>query len=251
MNPYGNGGYYPIWRGSQVRYSRVEYPSPNPYLDSGGIHLLYAAFTIDKSADLVSDLTAHFRDRLARADGEEKVYPLVALSALHYWNDEKDEAIDYLTQAADLTANDAELKLNLADLYERSAQADEALAVLDKIEPLDAAIVRRKELAALRISVSIGSVDRARKAAERLFGLRLDTELQTNLAGQMHQLGMHEAAETILARATTRRKPNAGASRLDESISTPRQKRHRRPSRHANLAQKLRHQLESILLQPQ
>src|SRR5262249_34313662 len=43
--------------------------------------------------------------------------------------------------------------------------------------------------------------DRAREAADRLFGLRLDAETQTQLAAQMRQLGMHEMAEAVLARA--------------------------------------------------
>ncbi len=57
---------------------------------------------------------------------------------------------------------------------------------------------------ALRVAVTTGNIDRARQAAERLFGLRLDTETQITLSGQMHQLGLHELAEAVLGRARRR-----------------------------------------------
>lgn len=56
----------------------------------------------------------------------------------------------------------------------------------------------------LRLAVSSGQVVRARHAAERLFGLRLDTDTQIRLADQMHQLGLHELAEAVLGRARRR-----------------------------------------------
>jgi tetratricopeptide (TPR) repeat protein len=49
--------------------------------------------------------------------------------------------------------------------------------------------------------VQAGRADRARLAAERLFGLRLDSPTQVQLAAQMHQLGMHDLADAVLARA--------------------------------------------------
>lgn len=57
-----------------------------------------------------------------------------------------------------------------------------------------------------------GDVARARKAAERLFGLRLDDETQVQLAAQVSGLGMHDLAEAVLARA--RRRAGGDASSL-------------------------------------
>ena len=64
--------------------------------------------------------------------------------------------------------------------------------------------MKRREELALRLSVLTGDLERARQAAERLFGLRLDTDTQVRLAGQMHQLGLHELAEAVLGRARRR-----------------------------------------------
>ena len=74
-------------------------------------------------------------------------------------------------------------------------------ASIPRITPLDQPTMQKKENAALRLAVRTGNIDRARQAADRLFGLRLDAETQVSLAGQMRQLGMHEGAEAVLARA--------------------------------------------------
>ena len=76
--------------------------------------------------------------------------------------------------------------------------------MVDSVEAVDQDVTRRRELLALRLAVQAGRVERARLAAERLFGLRLDSSHQVQLAAQMQQLGMHELAEAVLARARRR-----------------------------------------------
>src|SRR5262249_36902966 len=65
-------------------------------------------------------------------------------------------------------------------------------------------IMQQREQQALKLAVTIGDIERARKAAERLFGLNLDSDAQLQLATQMHQLGMHELAEGVLSRVRRR-----------------------------------------------
>ena len=99
---------------------------------------------------------------------------------------------------------ESDLRLDLAELLEQQGERSDALALADSVQPLDNATMKRREELALRLSVLAGDLDRARQAAERLFGLRLDTDTQVRLAGQMHQLGLHELAEAVLGRARRR-----------------------------------------------
>src|SRR5262249_30474801 len=107
-------------------------------------------------------------------------------------------------EATGLARDNADLKLQLADLQARLGENDEALELVDSIEALDQSTMQRREILAPRLAGQTGNVDRARAAAERLFGLRLDAETQVQLAGQMHQLGMHDLGEAVLARARRR-----------------------------------------------
>ncbi len=81
-----------------------------------------------------------------------------------------------MTKIADQAASESELRLDLAELLEQQGERSEALAMADQVQPLDNATIKRREEIALRLAVMIGDLERARMAAERLFGLRLDTE---------------------------------------------------------------------------
>src|SRR5262249_5383111 len=140
---------------------------------------------------------------------------------------------------------DPELRLSLADLRAKQGEPDEALALVDSVEPLDQKTMQRREILALRLAVLTGDVDRARKAAERLFNLRLDTETQVQLAAQMHHLGMHDLAEAVLARARRRAGNNANTlvglmqqyqrqNKLDVAVQVAHQILRRAPARPFN-----------------
>ena len=189
----------------QTTNTLINYPTPNTYLDREAIYLLRNAYEIYRNEDLLSDLLAHYRSRSDHAAAaQDRLDSLLVLNALEWWEDDKEGAVEALTKAVELAGGDSELSLALAGLLEQQGEPDEAMAVIDGIEALDNTMVQNRELAALRLAVSTGNVERARLACDRLFGLRLDMPTQTMLAGQMHQLGMHEQAEAVLARARRR-----------------------------------------------
>ena len=193
----------------------IDYPTPGVYLDAGAILLLRNAFERFKRDDLLSDLLAHVGRRAdaAAAAGEARRALLSRLeqNALLWWAGDKDGALRALERAVALVPGDSELKLTLAELQAQRGELAQALDAVESIEVLDQDLTRRRELLALRLAVQAGQVERARQAAERLFGLRLDSSIQVLLAAQMHQLGMHELAEAVLARARRRAGNNTDA----------------------------------------
>ncbi|HTU93977.1 MAG TPA: tetratricopeptide repeat protein, partial [Gemmataceae bacterium] len=196
-----NSPYYMVYVGRARQRVQIDFPQPNDYLDGGGIELLRNAFELYKRDDLLSDLFAHFRAELDKAVAADKIYLHLTLAAMHNWNHEQEEALAEMNAASQLAAGDVNLRLEVARLREKNNELAEALAVLDSITPLDHTTMQQREIAALRLAERTGNVDRARQAAERLFGLRLDAETQVQLAAQMHHLGMHDAAEKVLQRA--------------------------------------------------
>jgi tetratricopeptide (TPR) repeat protein len=200
--PTLNGNpYYRVWTAQGSSYVMLDYPTPNDYHDYTGISLLRTAYDLYKRDDLVSDLFRHLRAAGDAAPQGERVFYHLALGYLHWWAGEKDEALRELTRGSELAPADLNLRLEVAELRERHGEPEEALALADSITPLDHTLMQRRELLALRLAVRTRKLPRARQAAERLFGLRLDPELQVRLAGQMRQLGMDDLAEAVLARA--------------------------------------------------
>jgi tetratricopeptide (TPR) repeat protein len=203
--PAGYTPNYQVWVGRTTRNVRLAFPLPNEYYDDGAITVLRTAYELYKRDDLSSDLAAHFRKQAeAAATPPEALYPRLALSYLAWWDDDKDAAIADFARAAETTKLESDVRLTLAELYEKRGDPAEALVLVDAVKPLDNATMQRREEQALRLAVLTGNLGRAREAAERLFGLRLDTDTQVRLAGQMHQLGMHELAEAVLGRARRR-----------------------------------------------
>lgn len=190
-----------IPRGQSYTRIQVNYPSPNSYYDEGPLSVLYVAFDLHKKADLLSDYVAHLRTLLDAARGAEKLYLQLALGYVQWWSNDKDEALSSLTDAVQSAANDHNLLLEVSSLRELNNDFDAALTLLDSFTPLDTQMMQRREEAALRLAERTGNLERARQAADRLFGLRLDADKQLELAGKMHRLGMAEAAETVLGRA--------------------------------------------------
>ena len=185
--------------------AQFDFPQVNEYLDSTVIPVLRTAFELYKRDDLLSDLIGHYRRQAEAAPtAADAIYPRLALSSFLWWNDDKDEAIAELTKVVDASRAESDLRLDLAGLLEKQGEYADALALVDARQPLDNFALRRREELALRVALVSGDVERARQAAERLFGLRLDTETQISLAAQMQQLGLHELADAVLGRARRR-----------------------------------------------
>jgi tetratricopeptide (TPR) repeat protein len=217
------------------RSVQIDFPSPSEALDSDALTALRNAFEIYRRDDLLSDLFAHVRARREKGDDVQRLRTSLALTALYWWNDQKDEAANVLGETAEQAKNDPEIRLLMAELRERRNEPEEALAILDSVEPLDNATMQKRETSALRLAVQSGNVERARLAAERLFGLRLDAETQVQLAAQMHQLGQHELAEAVLARARRR-----AGNRVAALISLMNQYQHQNQT---DLAVQVAHQI--------
>ncbi len=200
MSPTGTGSVI-VWRNGAGRGEALDFPAENEIYDRPAIQLLHQMFQLYKEAKKTSDLISHFQSKLADENTPVAQKPLwhFGLGYLNWWLGEKDEAVRILAEAT--MPDNQEMKFELARLYEKTGEHGRALEIIDSLAPTDQRAMQNREITALRMAVNSGNVDRARTAAERLFGLRLDSNVQIQLAQQMRQLGMHEQAEAVLARA--------------------------------------------------
>ncbi|MFO0956939.1 MAG: tetratricopeptide repeat protein [Isosphaeraceae bacterium] len=188
---------------TQTQYVNLDVPLVGSYFDLDTIGMLRNAFEMYRRGDILSDFLTHLADRKAKAQ-DDPIYSTLALAYAQWWNGDRDESMQSLTAVSELAPNDADLKLGVAEILAGRNEPAEALVLADSVEPADQKLMQRRELLAMRLAVLTGDVDRARRAAERLFGLRLDPGTQVQLAEQMHQLGQHELAEAVLGRARRR-----------------------------------------------
>jgi hypothetical protein len=189
--------------GNNPALLQVTFPlERNRYFDMGSVRVLRKALDLYTKADLLSDLMAHCQKQAEEAKQPyDQTYAQLTLAYLLWWQEDFEPALRHLNRACELAPDDAELQLQLAEGYEQLGRLPEALARLETVPTLDHVILQRRETAVLRVAARAGNQARARQAAERLFGLRLDPEKLAGLAGQMEHLQMHDLAEAVLNRA--------------------------------------------------
>ena len=196
-------GYVYVWRNGSNQYEQLDFPQPNEIYEQSSLQLLRQVYASYNDSDKMDELLQQFRQRLSSTtlNDAEKNFLRFGLGYLHWWRGDKDEALAALTEATGELPDNADLRLELARVHEKRGEHDLALEIIDSLPIADQQAMQRREITALRMAVNSGNIDRARQAAGRLFGLRLDSNLQIQLAQQMHQLGMHEQAEAVLGRA--------------------------------------------------
>lgn len=198
------------------KYSRLSYPQESKFFSRKRIEALrnwYVFFTRDDKLDLLTD---HLQKNSTPVDDspaarQKATLARLARSYIHGWAEEPERSLTALTEAQQLVADDIGLLIELVMLQSGSGQLNLALANIDAFEPLNRAEMQDRELVALNLAVKTGQLDRARLAAERLFGLRLSNDIELLLAQQMNQLGMYELSQTVMDRARQKVSRNAGS----------------------------------------
>ena len=193
--------------GDQSIYVQLDYPQASTYVDDATIFLLRQAYEVLSRNDVLEDLPDLLGKRLekakAKANGEEFIEQLY-LGFVAWWQEEKEAAVEYLTAAANQLGEDADFRIEVARLHMLLKDFDSALEIIEQLSPRDRSIVQKRELMALDLSERVGDFERAKQAADRLFGLRLKPDMQAKLVPQLKRLGMLEKAQAITSRMQRR-----------------------------------------------
>lgn len=192
--------YVQLYYGEQRENQQVQFIAPDSMLNSQACMLLYQLLHVYRKSDLADQLMDHFRKRVDEAEEQARSTEQAMLASLLWWNSGEDEALEMLTELAREEA-DSGFKLALANLQMQRNQPDVALEIVDTIPVSDQRILKDKELVALRAAERLGDTQRAKLAAERLFGLRLDAQTQLSLIDPMRRLGLSDLASAVLNRA--------------------------------------------------
>lgn len=198
------------------KYARLSYPQESKFFNRKRIEALrnwYVFFTRDNKLNLLID---HLKNSSTPIDDspaakQKAMLARLARSYIHGWSEEPEKSVFALTEAQELVPDDIGLLIELVMLQSNSGQLNLALANIDAFQPLNRSEMQDRELVALNLAVKTGQLDRARTAAERLFGLRLSNDIELLLAQQMNQLGMFELSKTVMDRARQKVSRNAGS----------------------------------------
>ena len=160
---------------------------------------------IDFPEEMLSALESPMEGALP--DEQKARYVLAAYA--HWWADRPQKCYEALGRLCEEYDSDVDLQIERARLAAELKQPRLALETLDSFSPLDSNMLIRKEMAAMNLAAEIGDIERAKVAAERLFGMRLDVPTQLALADQLRRLGLADRADAMLERSRTGRRVDA------------------------------------------
>ncbi|MCA9034366.1 MAG: DUF1583 domain-containing protein [Planctomycetaceae bacterium] len=195
-----------VYTGKEQTSANLTFPPPSTWMSNADCSLLYQAYESFRKNDISTDMIEMLRKRAALneskpVDPDRQICRHMHLSAVLWWAEEQDEAVDLMASVAEMSPENLSLQFNLANMYQSRGDFEDALIIIDRIRPRDQKVLQQKELDALALAERLGDTDRARSAAERLFGLRLDAQTQLGLVDRMRRLGLSAMADAVLARA--------------------------------------------------
>ncbi len=204
------------YENDRQEYVRLSYPQPGKHVTEKRVELFRNWYTFFKRDDQLNLLITHLKQRATPVDDspaavQKSLIARLGLSYIYGWQAEAGRSMAELTLAQKLVPDDISLLIELCMLQSEAGQFAVALQNIDAFEPLNSSEMQDRELIALNLAVQTGQLERARTAAERLFGLRLSNDIELLLAQQMNQLGMFELSQTVMDRARQKVSRNAGS----------------------------------------
>lgn len=196
---------YSIYQMNGRRTSKsLSYPAPNIYYDLNAITILVNAYEFYKRHQKTDELFNSYQEQISQAEDKEKIQLHLTLSYLLAWDQKNKEAAEQLDLARHLDASNADLTFDFAQLHSMMGEFKSAIEILDKLEIADPKRQIEREKSVLAWAMKADDTERAKLAAKRLFGLRLDARYQVTLANNMQKLGLQDYAEAVLRRARRR-----------------------------------------------
>ena len=197
---------YTYYLGRYSNRATVSFPPPSGYFDVGAITVLHALLETAKRNDQVQ-LVQQAVDTWANGDEHDpylRFVHLMAKASVEYWTDQPQAALATLEMVDALNMGSQLTSLVQARMRYDSGDVRGALATIEKLRPSNQKMLVDRELTMLQLVVQLGDLERARKSAQKLFALRLDSATEFKLADLMNQLGMRELGDRMMSRIRRR-----------------------------------------------
>jgi tetratricopeptide (TPR) repeat protein len=185
--------------GKTVNQVSITFPPITAELDTTAITCLRQVFEVLNKNGVSGDIVSKIRTKTG-TETRNAIFWKWCLASVLWWSEEQDEAMQIVTTIIESNPSNLDMQFQFAALLETRSAFEDALSIINKISARDQTRLIRKENIALRLAERIGDSDRAREAAERLFGLRLSSDMQMQLIPQLKRLGLEAQADAMMNR---------------------------------------------------
>ena len=185
----------------------IAFPPTSGYFGAESIFTLYGLYEACKDDQPKLQQATEYVNRLTETASDDPYLNLVrtiAKAAFAYWANDHDATATILTEASDLQLGGQFIELARTRLLYESGKVRDALEVVEKLRPTNQRMLVDRELTILQLVLQLGDLERAKKSAQKLFALRLDSNTEFKLADLMYQLGMRDLGDRMMGRIRRR-----------------------------------------------
>ncbi|MEM7474737.1 MAG: tetratricopeptide repeat protein [Planctomycetota bacterium] len=201
--PTGAGrGMYTRSMSGNYQQVAVAFPQPSGYFSESTIFMLHSLVEATKESEQLEQVTAAVSEWASRQEDDPFLAfaRLMAKASVEYWTERPEAAMTTIGQADELDLGSQYVSLMRARMSYENGDIEEALAVIEELKPTNQQMLVDKELTLLSLLLQLGDLDRAKKSAQKLFVLRLDSQTEFKLADLMYQLGMKDMGDRMMGR---------------------------------------------------
>jgi tetratricopeptide (TPR) repeat protein len=235
QSPYYGGGMFSSGmmgmsgrtRASRGNLARIgQFPGPSGYLEAARLQMLTTVYQGLKATDAAETLVELIDRHIAESDDPAKQCWTMARACVVWWENDRAAALKILSDLAAAAPADVDLALLRARAHAAENELDEALAAMDSIFLPFGSSAKTIEDTRLQIALAASNEDVAKRAALRLFGMRLASNEQVELAGVLRRLGLGTRSEELMKRAerTASSNPNDLVTVMRQYAQTDKEK---------------------------
>ncbi|MCX7420659.1 MAG: tetratricopeptide repeat protein [Planctomycetia bacterium] len=202
-----------VWQDAEHGLPKtVEFPTFVKMPECAAIRVLMQAHSIAAQGKWTDKLREHWQAKIQKAEPQsrEQYVALLGMACLFVWEGSNDAALPVMGEVFDLAGHLPALQFDIAWFHQRHGSKEVALELLSRIESSDGNLIKEIELRALDLAAKLKNTERAKEAAEKLFGVKLEPAEELALAKQLSELGLKEQSQALLVRAPQRHANDVG-----------------------------------------
>ena len=200
---YSYGGYRPI---------QANFPVSSVYYSRDRLRFLQQFFLYLWTWNQLEPLYTKFQEEFARAEGEDRIYPGLALSYFYWWEGKRNKAQEILTGLQTEFSDNMTLMLQTAFVFIYTGKHQKAMEALIQIANKDRRNTKQYNDLILQVAIYTGNTVKVRELLSKILNSPVDTETLREFANKLQQSGLTQysvaAAKGAMKLAMGQRDPN-------------------------------------------
>ena len=197
---------------SGYQSAQASFPSPSIYYDQNRLRFLQEFFLYLWTRNQLEPLYTQFQQEFERAEGEDRIYPGLALSYFYWWEGKRNKAQEILAGLQTEFSNNLTLMLQTAFVSIHTGKHQEATEAFTKVADKDRRNRKHYNDLILQVSIYTGDTVKVREMLSKVLSSPVGPDALRELAEKLQQGGLTQyaivAAKGAMKLAMGQRDPN-------------------------------------------